>query len=138
MAVIDLALFGPDGYLLSEASWGPAGVTGADKVAQRFLYALMLPVGTVPGRPNDGTDFYAAVATFRSEFDLFAAFSAAEPAAAQTVRECEGSDDPSSEKYGASRLAAISVGSGVVTLTFDVVAADGSSPTVRTDFTIDS
>lgn len=137
MATVDLQLFGPNGFLFDEAAWGPALVSGPDAVAQRFLYYLFLPAGTVPGRPDDGTGFTDAVLTFRSEFELFAAFAAAEPAAARGVRSAERDDDPPSDRYGAARLADIRISAEQLTLTFTVRAADGSAPALPVTFVTD-
>lgn len=136
MPETDIRLFGPSGYTLDPATWGPSGVRGPDKVAQRFLFFLFTPAGTIPGRPGDGTDFLEAVQTFRSEFDLYAAFSAAEPVAGRNVRSAELTDDPDSEKYGYARLSRMVVSQDALTLTFAVVAADGSRPADPVDFTL--
>lgn len=136
MATTDLRLFGPAGLTLGVDAWAPDGVRGADKVAQRLIYALMTPQGSVPGRPDDGSPFLRAAANFTSEFDLFAAFAAAEPAAARTVRGYELDTDPDSDRYGASRLAKASVSGAGVVLTFEVVAKDRSKPSVAIDVTL--
>lgn len=128
MAVRDLKLFGPSGYLLGESAWGPASIAGPDKVAQRFLYALLTPAGSVPGRPRDGTEFFLAVRTFRSDFDLVVAFATAEPIAAQCVRAAETADDADSERYGYAELVRVQIDADELALTFAVGAADGSIP----------
>lgn len=132
----DIRLFDADGLTLDPDNWAPSGVRGVDKVAQRFIYQLVTPSGTVPGRPNDGTDFVASVRTFRSEFDLFAAFAAAEATAGLAVRASEEDDDDRSEKYGWSRLSGVVIDGDEVTFNLSVAAADGSMPTAPVLFTI--
>lgn len=137
MAQTDLALFGSGGRLtIDPEAWAPAGVRGADKVAQRFVYGLLSPRGSVPGRPADGSDFLGLAAAFRSEFDVFAAFATAYPQAEATARAAEAPDDPAAERFGAARLAAVVVEAGAVTLSLEVAAADGSAPATPVDFTL--
>lgn len=126
----ELELFGPAGITLDPDAFAPDGVRGADKAAQRFVYGLLTPAGTVPGRPADGSTFLSLVAGFRSEFDVFAAFAAAEPAAAATARAAELDDDPPGERLGAARLTGFDLAGDTLTLTIAVVAADGT-PTTR-------
>lgn len=138
MPTTELQLFAPGGPTLFESSFAPDGITGPTKVAQRFLFYLLTPIGTVPGQPTVGTDFLSTVRTFRSEFDLFAAFSVSEPQAGVAVRACESTDDPLAERYGFARLSGIAVDGDQVTLTLTVVAADGSSPPDPVVFSIDT
>lgn len=126
------------GAVLTDSNWNPAPVTGADKVAQRFVYFLTTPVGTVPGRPNDGTGFVDAVESYRSEFDLFAAFSIAEPEAARAVRTCEEDDDALSDRYGWCRLDSVAVADGSATFYVTLAAADGSTPSEAVSFTVET
>lgn len=124
----ELRLWGPNGPALDPATWDPGGIRGADKVAARFAYALLTPQGSVPGRPNDGSPFTELAAGFRSDFDVFAAFAAAESAVTATVRAAEQADEPKSEKLGSAVLTAVTLSGDSVTLTLSVTAADGSTP----------
>lgn len=125
----ELNLFGPAAYALDPASWDPTGVRGADKVAQRLIYALFTPLGSVPGLTTSGSTFLDLARGFRSEFDLFAAFAAAYDSAVAAVKAAEYDGEPDSEKFGRARLESAAVDADKVTLTLGVVAADGSTPT---------
>lgn len=133
----ELALFGVLGPTLSADSWSPSGIRGADKVASRYVYALMTPVGSVPGSPTFGSPFVDLARGFRSEFDVFSAFAAADPVAAASVRRSEEDDESSSEKLGYASLTGVAIADGVVTLSMSVTAADGSSPDHPIDFIAD-
>jgi hypothetical protein len=126
MATPDLELFNETGFTFDPVNWGPALVTGGPKVAQRLLYELLTPAGTVPGRPTDGSGFMDAVRTFRSEFDLFAAYALAESQAGAAVRAAESTSDPPFERYGWSRLSGAVLDGDTVTLTLTVATADGA------------
>ena len=129
MAITEIKLFGSAGTgALDPDNWAPGGVRGPDKVAQRCVYAILTPIGSVPGRPDDGCQFTQLVQGFRSEFDVFAAFAASEPAVANTVRAMEGDDEEDSEKLGTVRLSGADLVSDVLYLQLEVVALDGSKP----------
>lgn len=126
----ELELFDDSGLsALDPESWDPGGITGADKVAQRLLYALMTPQGSVPGRPDDGSQFAQLLVGFNTDFDIHAAFLTALPAAVSTVRAAEGETEPDSEKYGGCRLDGVDIAFDGVTLYLSVAAKDGSQPT---------
>ena len=131
----ELSLFGPAGFRLGEEDWDPVGARGADKVATRFVYALLTPLGSVPGRPSDGSPFVEMVRNFGSEFDVFAAFQSSLSSAVQTVRSAEVDAEPASEKFGAARLTAVAVADGQLTMTLSVTAADGATPAWPIDVT---
>lgn len=133
----DLKLFAAAGLTLDADTFVPDGVRGADKVADRFVYALLTPQGTVPGRPADGSPFLSLVAQFRSEYEVFVAFAGSLDAAAATVRACESAAETSAEKYGAAQLSGVELDGTTVTLILDVRAADGSAPAEPVEFTLD-
>lgn len=133
----ELRLFGPAGLTLTPETWAPAGVTGADKVAQRAVYALLTPLGSVPGRPADGSPFASLARNWRSEFELFAAFTAAEPAVKATVQAAEADGDPAAERYGTFSLVGVEIDGDRVTLRLAATAADGSRPSTPTDVTME-
>jgi hypothetical protein len=114
-----------------------AAVHGPDKVAQRFIYFLLTPYGTVPGAPTVGTEFVDSIGLYRSEFDLFADFFAAEPMASAGVRSCESSADDPSCRLGAARLDRVTISDGAVTFDLTIVAADGSAPTSPVSFSVE-
>lgn len=134
----ELALVDGSSETLDPETFGPFGVRGPDKVAQRFLYALTTPSGSVPGRPNDGTNFLEMLASFASEFDLYAAFSSCEPRASAAVRSWEAPDDPDSGRLGGARLATSEFVNGRLTLIFDIVSRDRTRPTQTIDYVLDS
>jgi hypothetical protein len=137
MITSDLQLFDSIGFTLVESHFVPRSVIGPDKVAQRLLYYLLMPTGTIPGQPGVGTDFLSAVRTFRSEFDMFVAFAAAEPAAARSVQACELPTDPATERYGYSQLSGVAIIADQVKLTLVVAAANGATPQDPVAFVID-
>jgi hypothetical protein len=134
----ELQLFGATDYLLDEATFAPTGCRGADKVAQRFVYALMTPIGSVPGLPQSGSSFLFLLRNFRSEFDIFAAFSGAAGPAASSVRASETAAEPTSEKFGSAVLLGVSIQVDTITLHLGVLAADGSKPTVPVNVTLNT
>lgn len=128
-ALTELKLFSSDGSpALASTSWNPNGVTGAAKVADRLIYALLTPIGSVPGRPSDGSPFTQLLVGFNSDFDIHAAFLTALPSAVATVQAAESSTEPDSEKYGGSRLDGTDVSAEGVTLYLTIAAKDGSQP----------
>lgn len=133
----DLKLFGATDYLLDAASFAPDGVRGADKVAQRFVYALYTPSGSVPGSSQSGSPFPDLARNFRSEFDLFAAFAAAYAAAVASTRAAESAAEPDSEKFGSATLDGIAVAEDAVTLQLTVTALDGSVPAEPVNVTLE-
>lgn len=136
MRTTDLALFAANASTLDPASFAPQGVRGPNKVAQRVLYALLTPSGSVPGRPNDGCGFLSLIGNFSSEFDLFTAFAAAEPGILATVKSAEDSDDLDAERIGAVRLSGIEVAGDGVTFTVSVATADPTQAIQDVDFTL--
>lgn len=130
----ELKLFADGTYTLDPETFGPVGVTGADKVVNRFIYALLTPAGSVPGRPNDGCAFTQLIVGFNTDFDVHAAFMTSLPAVVTTVRATEEADEPDSEKYGGSRLDGMDFLGDRITLYFTVVAADGSHPSEPVSF----
>lgn len=137
MAITELKLYGPNGPTLDPETWAPRGVRGADKVAQRFVYALLTPIGSVPGRPSDGTHFLSLVTNFLSEFDFYAAFAAAYQGAVRTVKEAEADETDPAEMFGTARLSNLTFADGLVTVSLSVAAADGSTPQDPFDFTLE-
>lgn len=126
----ELQLFSASGSTFDPTTWAPAGVRGADKVAQRFVYFLMTPQGSVPGRPNDGSSFSMSAQDFTSEFDLFAAFTSALPGVVAALRAAEALEGGApSEQYGSASLAGVTITADVVLMSLSVTAADGSTPT---------
>ena len=132
----ELKLFADDTNTLDPDTWAPDGLSGTSKPATRYIYGLLTPAGSVPGRPNDGTTFIDDIRTFRSEFDIFAAFAANDAAAAATARAAEVDDDPDSEKLGWARLAGVEVNGDSVTITLTVSSADGSRPADPVRFSV--
>lgn len=113
MATYDIALFQPpattgstyDQALLADGLPGRS-VTGSEKLAQRFLFVLMTPKGSVAYRPRWGTGFTDALRSrnFLSELDLFAAFASALLEAGTSLAEDETSDDPDEERYRSAQI----------------------------------
>jgi hypothetical protein len=137
MNLTELKLFSADGTLtLDSASWGPGGVTGADKVANRLIYALLTPQGSVPGRPSDGSPFTELLVGFNTDFDVHTAFLTSLPSAVTTVQQAETEDEPDSEKYGGCRLDGMDIAGDGLTLHLSVAAKDGSLPTYPVSFTV--
>lgn len=134
----DIALLGDGSFTLDPDSFGPFGVRGADKVAQRFLYALFTPAGSVAGRPKDGTDFLRMISSFASEFDVFAAFASCEPKAVTTVKSYESTTDPAADRIDGAALAVMEFTAGLLTLTFKVATMDASQPTQVIDYTLEA
>lgn len=131
----DVRLFTADGFALDEAAWEPATVRGADKVAQRALYALLTPAGTVPGR-TAGCPFLVLARDFHSEFDVFVAWAASADAVAADVRAAELADEADSEKLGTVRLLGVTVVADEVTVGLAVTALDGSTPSAPVEFAL--
>lgn len=138
MELTELKLFGPAGYLLADATYGPAGVRGADKVAQRFVYALMTPEGSVPGLPQAGSPFLNLVRNFRSEFDLYAAYATAYASAVGAVRAAETAGEAASERFRSASLVGVTVTDDGVVLRLTVTAVDGSRPADPVDVTLET
>lgn len=134
----ELALFGDGTDTLQPETFAPIGVRGPDKVAQRFLYALLQPLGTVPGRVTDGTEFLAMVEGFASEFDIHIAFQASLPDAIATVQSYEDADDEDDEKIGAARLESLEISGDGVTMTITIITIDNSAPSRSVDFTLEA
>lgn len=133
----ELKLFSPDGTLtLDPEAWAVNGVTGASKVADRFLYALLTPLGSVPGRPSDGSPFTQLLVGFNTDFDIHSAFLTSLPSAVTTVQAAESADEPDSEKYGGSRLDGVDISGDGVTLYLTVAALDGSQPAYPVSVTV--
>lgn len=137
MNLTELKLFDDTGLsTLDPESWGPGGVTGADKVSTRLLYALMTPLGSVPGRPGDGSPFAQLLVGFSTDFDIHAAFLTSLPSAIATVRAAEEETEPDSEKYGGCRLDGIDVAFDSITLYLSVAALDASRPVSPVSLTV--
>lgn len=136
MTLADIKLFADGSYTLDPATWDPDGTTGADKVADRFVYALLTPQGSVPGRPDDGSPFVELITGFNSDFDVHAAFLTSVGFAAATVQAAEEADEPDSEKYGGARLDGMDVAQDRVTLYLSVAAKDGSVPSRPVSFDV--
>lgn len=137
MNLTELKLFSADGTLtLDSASWEPGGVTGADKVANRLIYALLTPQGSVPGRPSDGSPFTELLVGFNTDFDVHTAFLTSLPAAVTTVQQAETEDETDSEKYGGCRLDGMDITGDGLTIHLSVAAKDGSYPSFPVSFTV--
>lgn len=122
----DLKVFAGTTPTLDPAHWAPDGVTDADLVCQRVLYALGTPQGSVPGSPKFGTPFAQLAAGFRTELELFAAYHGSDPALRVSVRACEAAADPATAKLGDVRLDGVTVGGGAVSLALSVATAAGA------------
>lgn len=130
----ELSVFGASGAVLGPDDFAPIGVRGVDKVAQRFVYFLLTPPGSVPGRPSDGSPFLDLARAFRSEFDVYAAWSAAYAPTVASCRAAEQSADPPAERFGAARISGLTVQPGAVIVALELQAADGSLPTAPVEF----
>ncbi len=117
-------------------TFAPRGVRGPEKVANRVVYALLTRRGTVPGRPEAGSDFLAALDGMRSEFDVYAAFAAAQGQVRTTVEAAQEDDEDGSERYGDVRLTDIKFSGDAIELTVALIAKDGSRPSNPARFTL--
>lgn len=139
MSITDLMLYDDSGPVLDpdDNNWNPTGVRGINKVVQRVIYALLTPKGSVVGRPQDGSPFLQLANNFRSEFDVFAAFSASEPSISSTVEAAEEDTDPDSERYADSNLLGLVFnGNSSITLQLKVLARDGTTTNKPIEFTV--
>lgn len=125
----DLRLYDAVGPTLDTSNFKPASVTGADKLGHRVVYALMTPVGTVPGMPAFGSHFSTLVQGFRSEHDIYVAFATTKGDVVSSVRSSEADSEPDSEKLSDVRVSSVSFTGDLVTIYLDVVSVDGSKPT---------
>lgn len=112
-----------DQSLADESSTGEI-CTGVQKLAQRFLLALLTEQGTVKHAPDYGTTFMTEIrqgsiqtdAELRSLFDL-----SAQHVGLQLVAE-ESDDDPPDEKFKKAELIGVSLSSGYASLTIRLYA----------------
>lgn len=137
MQTTDLGLLNDGAATLDPETFAPFGVRGPDKVAQRFLYALFTPFGSIPGRPREGTHFLEMISGFGSDYDLHAAFSACSPRATSTVRSWESDTDPDSDRLAAVRLNSLEFTAGLLTLVFEILTRDRSKPSQTIDYVLD-
>lgn len=126
----DIQLYNGAGQTLGVSNFGPASVSGVDKVANRVVYALMTPAGSVPGNAAYGSNFASLVANFHSEHDVHVAFAASKGDVINSVTSSESEAEPDSDKLGDVRISSVSFVSDLVTIYLDVVAVDGSKPVV--------
>lgn len=127
MARADLLLFADGLSTLDPVTFAPAGVTGADKVAARFVYFLTNP---------DTSPFLGLLGTAAADMDLFAAFAAGAPAAETACRAAQEAADPPAERFGSAELLAVALVGDSATMTVLVKAADGAAATPA-DFTLE-
>ena len=133
----DLKLYDDNGLSTADPeNWALSGVTGADKVASRVLYALLTPQGSVPGRPSDGSPFSEMLVGFNTDLDIHVAFLTALPAVIATLRAAESDDETDSERYGGCQLDGVDIAADGLTLYLNVIAKDGSRPTDPVIFTV--
>lgn len=133
----ELRVYGSDGPVLNPDGFAPAGVRGADKVAQRFVYFLLTPGGSVPGRPSDGSPFLELARAFRSEFDVYAAFAAAYAVVVSSCRAAEQPGDPATERFGFARISGLSIQARMVIIALDLRNAAGEIPSAPVEFILE-
>jgi len=124
----DLRLFDAVGPTLDTTNFKPASTAGADKVANRVVYALMTPLGSVPGAPTFGSHFSTLVQGFKSEHDIYVAFATVKGDVVSSVLSSEADSEPDSEKLSDARVSSVSFTGDLVTIYLDVVSVDGSKP----------
>lgn len=73
--------------------------TGIQKTAQRVLYVLLMKLGSIPYRPDDGTPFMidAEYGTWRTTSDVRQSFTAAKLYLMRQLRLVEEETDPEDE-----------------------------------------
>lgn len=118
MPLTDLKLFADGASTLDPDAFAPDGLTGPDKVAARFVYFLL---------NTDVSPFLAALRQFRGDFDIFAAYASALPAAQTACRAAEETTDPDSDKFGSAQLLGVELTGDAATMTVLVKAADGTA-----------
>ena len=103
---------------LANQSFPGEVTTGIQKLAQRFVIALLTESGTSPYKPELGTDFMRNIrrGTIRSTEQLISAFILAERTASRYLKAEETDDDPADERYGGASLTSATLSGDTVVL----------------------
>lgn len=103
--------------------------TGLQKLAQKFLIVLHTEKGTVPYRPDFGTDFIPNLRSgkVRQEADLMSVFTLAEIDIREVLKSLETDDTPADEKYSAAVVKGTLVTPGYAMLKVELHSEDSQA-----------
>jgi hypothetical protein len=97
-------------------------ITGAEKLAQRFLIEFTTDTGSMPFNTERGSNFLQLVrsGSVYSELDITSAFYVAMLNVASRLQGEEGVNDSAEERFGAAELSSIVVNVGSITMSVRV------------------
>jgi hypothetical protein len=114
--------------LYSEDSSGQICV-GVQKLAQRWALEFLTEVGSMPGLPERGCEFMAAVRTqtARTEQEIIWAFLSADIDITRNLKNEEYADMPDDEKFKSATLTSVTFYPGYLSLHVMIESVAGTS-----------
>lgn len=103
--------------------------TGVQKTAQRVLYVLLMKLGSIQYRPDDGTPFLidAERGAWRTTADVYQSFTAAKLYLMRQLRGAEESTDPEDERVDDVVLTNVNLDLDSVSLTLQLTTLAGDT-----------
>lgn len=118
---------------------GEAALTaGVQKLAQRFLLALLTPLGSMRYREELGSTFLidASAGLWRSAPDVEASFSAASLGVRQQLQAEESDADPDDERFVDARILAVSWLLGDASISLQIESRAGETRDILLPLTV--
>lgn len=108
---------------------GVRGVTGIQKLAQRFMLKFLTIRGSVWLAPDEGSGFMADLygGYIRLPTDAWASFNLSALEIGIQLRAEESDDDPDDERFDSATLEQVVISSGQITLNIRITSLAGTS-----------
>lgn len=127
-------LSGPAQLLMSMFDSSTYGeiCTGIQSLSQRWLLTFLTELGSMPFKPNAGTNFMRDLrrGRFRTEADVIDSFSFADLLVSEQLRAEETDSWPADERFGSAKLTAIAILGDTIALDITIVSRAGVTRTV--------